>query len=154
MKNRASLTFLRILAGVALLINATAHATVAVHAQWVEPTPDRAATEAYMVLTSTDGAVLKEVRSTIATTVVLRKAGTGTKNLPQLDLPAGVPVALAPDAVHLVLRGLAHPLTVGERVPLLLTVELANGARQEIPVTAEVRLRSPLDDPRRVRGAP
>lgn len=101
-----------------------------------------------MLLTSTDGAVLKEVRSTLATSVVLRTAGSGTKTLPQLPLPAGVPVVLSPDAIHLVLRGLAHPLAIGERVPLLLTFVTANGMRQEIQVNAEVRMRAPVDDVR------
>ena len=138
-------------AAVLLLLSAAAHAGTTVSAPWVRATPERASTDAYMLLTSTDGAVLKEARSTIATSVVIRMTGSGTKILPQLALPAGVPVMLSPDAGHLVLRGLAHPLAVGERVPLLLTVESATGSRQEISVSAEVRLRSPPDDARRAQ---
>jgi copper(I)-binding protein len=138
---------------VALLLGSTAaHAVFTVNAPWVRPTPERSATEAYMRLTSTEGAVLKEVRSALATSVVIRAAGSGGsggRNLPQLVLPAGVPVLLAPDQVRLVLRGLAHPLATGERVPLVLTIEGADGSRQEIPVNAEVRVRSPIDDERR-----
>ena len=124
-----------------LLVGTVAQAVVSVSAPWVRPTTERAATEAYMVLTSAEGATLREARSTLATSVVIRVAGAGTRPLPKLALPAGVPVALSPDGVHLVLRGLAHPLKAGERVPLLLTIELANGARQEIAVSAEVRAR-------------
>jgi len=138
------------IAGFLLLASTAAQAVLTVHAPWVRPTPDRASTDAYMSLTSTEGAVLKEVRSTIATSVVIRVEGPGKRTLPQLALPAGVEVALSPDAVHLVLRGLAHPLGVGERVPLVLTIETANGSRQEISVNAEVRSHSPLDDERRV----
>ena len=136
------------LAGILLLCSTAAQAVLVVSAPWVRPTPERTATDAYMVLTSSDGAVLKEARSIVATTVVLRGA-TGVKNYPQLALPAGVPVALAPDAFHLVLRGLAHPLNPGDRVPLVLTIETATGTRQEIAVTADVRARPPADDERR-----
>jgi copper(I)-binding protein len=104
-----------------------------------------------MLLTSTEDAVLKEVRSALATTVVMRAAGGGARTFPQLSLPAGVPVLLAPDSVHLVLRGLAHPLRIGERVPLVLTIETADGSRQQISVNAEVRLSAPTEDPQRAR---
>ena len=137
--------------GVLMLLSTGAQAGLTVNAPWVRPTTERAATEAYMLLTSTDGAVLKEVRSPLATSVVIRTNGGGTRTLPQLALPARVPVVLSSDSVHLVLRGLAHPLAVGERVPLLLTVEMADGSRQEISISAEVRLHSPLDDVRRAQ---
>jgi copper(I)-binding protein len=138
----------RALAGVLLLCSTAAQAVLIISAPWVRPTPDRAATDAYMVLTSTEGAMLKEARSVVATTVVIRGA-TGVKTYPQLALPAGASVVLAPDTYHLVLRGLAHPLNAGDRVPLVLTIELANGTRQEISVNAEVRPRPPTDDERR-----
>lgn len=137
------------LAGVLLLCSAAAQAVLIVAAPWVRPTPERTATDAYMVLTSTEDAMLNDVRSVVATTVVIRGA-TGTRTYPQLALPAGIPVVLAPDTLHLVLRGLAHPLNPGDRVPLVLTIETATGARQEISVNAEVRARPPADDERRV----
>jgi copper(I)-binding protein len=136
------------LAGVLILCSTVAHAALIVGAPWVRPTPERTATDAYMVLTSTEDAILKDARSIVATTVVIRGA-TGVKSYPQLALPAGVPVALAPDALHLVLRGLAHPLNPGDRVPLVLTIETATGARQVISVNAEVRAHPPTDDERR-----
>ena len=49
----------------------------------------------------------------------------------------------------LVLRGLARPLHAGDRVPLVLTIETANGARQSVSVNAEVRERPPTEDERR-----
>jgi copper(I)-binding protein len=136
------------LAGLLALCSPAAQAVLVVGAPWVRPTPERTATDAYMVLTSAEDAVLKEARSVVATTVVIRGA-TGMRTYPQLALPAGVPVALAPDAFHLVLRGLAHPLNPGDRVPLVLTIETATGARQVISVNAEVRARPPADDERR-----
>ena len=134
-----------------MLFATTALAGVIVNAPWVRSTSERTATEAYLRLTSTEDATLKEARSAIATSVVIRAAGSNSRTLPQLALPAGVPVILAPDAARLVLRGLAHPLAVGERVPLVLTIEAANGSRYEISVSADVRVRPPSDDERRAR---
>ena len=135
---------------VALMLASTAaHAVFTVNAPWVRPTTERSATEAYMRLTSTEGAVLKEAKSPIATSVVIRAAGSAHRILPELALPAGTAILLAPDEVRLVLRGLAHPLAVGERVPLVLTIEGADGSHVQIPVNAEVRVRSPIDDERR-----
>jgi copper(I)-binding protein len=142
-------TYLRALAVAVMLGSTNAHAVFTVNAPWVRPTTERSATEAYMRLTSTEGAVLKEVRSPIATSVVIRAAGNTRRILPELALPAGTAVVLAPDEVRLVLRGLAHPLAVGERVPLVLTIEGADGSHVQIPVNAEVRVRSPIDDERR-----
>ncbi len=139
------------LAGILVIFATTARAVVTVHAPWVRPTPERTATEAYLRLTSSEDATLKEARSAIATSVVIRSAGSYSKALPQLALPAGVPVVLAPDSVHLVLRGLAHPLAAGERVTLVLTIEAADGSRHDISVNAEVRVRAPADDERRAR---
>jgi periplasmic copper chaperone A len=139
------------LAGILMLFATTALAGVIVNAPWVRSTPERTATEAYLRLTSTEDATLKEARSAIATSVIIRAAGSNSRTLPQLALPAGVPVILAPDAARLVLRGLAHPLAVGERVPLVLTIEAANGMRHEVSVSAEVRVRPPADDERRAR---
>jgi hypothetical protein len=50
-----------------------------------------------------------------------------------------------------VLRGLAHPLNPGDRVPLVLTIELESGALQEHTVNAEVRSRAPAADARPAR---
>ena len=132
-----------------MLFSTAALAVVTVNAPWVRPTPDRTSTEAYLRLTSTEDATLKEVRSTLATSVVIRAAGSKSRTLPQLALPAGVPVVLAPESVCLVLRGLAHPLAVGERIPLVLTIEAADGSRHAISVNADVRQRPPADDERR-----
>ena len=145
-------TFGRCALAALLLLAATgAHAVLLVDAAWVRPTQDRASTTAYMSITSSEGAVLKEARSTVATSVVIRSAATGARTYPQLALPAGVPVLLAPDAFHLVLRGLAHPLNSGDRVPIVLTIELASGALQEYTVNAEVRARTPAADARPAR---
>jgi len=139
------------LAAMVLLACTGAQAALLVDASWILPTPDRASTAAYMSITSTESAVLKGARSTVATSVVIRSGATGARIYPRLALPAGVPVVLAPDAFHLVLRGLAHPLNPGDRVPIVLTIELESGALQEHTVNAEVRTRAPAADARPAR---
>ena len=89
------------LAGLLLLACTGAQAVLLVDAPWVRPTPDRASTTAYMSITSTEGAVLKEARSMVATSLVIRAASTGARNYPQLALPAGVPVLLALSLIHI-----------------------------------------------------
>ena len=60
------------------------------------------------------------------------------RGLDSLSLAPGASVALSPGGKHIMLHGLAHPLQVGERVPLVLL--FAGGIR--FRVTALVR---PLD---------
>ena len=57
------------LAGVLVLCSTAAQAVLIVAAPWVRPTPERTATDAYMVLTSSEDAWLKDARSIVATSV-------------------------------------------------------------------------------------
>jgi copper(I)-binding protein len=132
-----------LLAGVAF----DAHALFIVNQPWVKP--GARSTEAYMVLTSTEGATLVGVSSPIAAQVSLRGPGTRRRARAALALPAGIAVALRPGAHRVVLTGLAHALKAGERVPLTLQIETAAGGREEIAVDAEVRTESPFDAERR-----
>ena len=124
-----------------------ANALFIVNQPWVKP--GTRSTEAYMVLTSTEGATLIGVRSSIAARVSLRGAGAHRPARAALALPAGAAVALRPGADRIVLTGLAHALKPGERVPLTLQIETAAGALEEITVAAEVRTESPFDAERR-----
>jgi copper(I)-binding protein len=124
-----------------------AHALFIVNQPWVKPGTRN--TEAYMVLTSTEGATLIGVRSSIAAQVSLRGPGLRGPARAALALPAGTAVALRPGADRIVLTGLAHALKLGERVPLTLKIETAAGALEEITVAAEVRTESPFDAERR-----
>jgi len=124
-----------------------AHALFIVNQPWVKP--GTRSTEAYMVLTSTEGATLIGVRSSIAARVSLRGAGAHRPARAALALPAGAAVALRPGADRIVLTGLTHALKPGERVPLTLQIETAAGALEEITVAAEVRTESPFDAERR-----
>jgi copper(I)-binding protein len=119
--------------------------TFVVNQPWVRPASAGQTTEAYMDLTSTAGATLVEAASTAAATVVIRTPGK-QGGPPAVVLPAGTLVALAPGKYRIALRHLARTLKVGDRVALTLTIQAADGSRQDIPVDAEVRLHSPIDD--------
>ena len=133
----------------AILVGAAfdADALFIVNQPWVKPGTRN--TEAYMVLTSTEGATLIGVRSSIAAQVSLRGPGLRGRARQGLLLPAGTAITLRPGADRIVLTRLARPLRPGERVPLILRIETASGSREEIAIDAEVRIESPLDAERR-----
>ena len=76
----------------------------------------------------------------------MRPPGTAGETVGEIRFPAGVTVLLAPGAYRFALAKLSRPLKLGDRVPLVLIVEAPDGSRQDIPVNAEVRRRSPTDD--------
>jgi copper(I)-binding protein len=111
-----------------------------VNQPWVKP--GTRTSEAFMVLSSAEGATLVGVRSSVAARAGLR----GTRgSLPVLALPAGQPVSLRPNAERITLDGLAHPLRLGQRVPLTLVVATSDGVSRQISVEAEVRNESPVE---------
>jgi copper(I)-binding protein len=150
-KASAPSTPLAWLAGVAALALLTtvvaaapnAPALFIVNQPWVKP--GMHATEAYMVLTSTEEAKLIGARSPIAARLGLRGPGIHGRTPPALALPAGSAVALRPGGNRIAVAGLAHALRLGQRFPLTLLVETATGVQQEVGVDAEVRVESPLD---------
>ncbi|SRR6266567_2639648 len=118
----------------------------AVNQPWVAPTGSKTTTEAYMDITSSVAATLVAAHSDAAARIALR-APAGTRNANgEVALPPNVMVRLAPGAHRLVLSGVSRRLKIGERVAITLTIRDATGTRQDIPVDAEVRLHSPLDD--------
>ena len=137
------------LAALALCPIACGAPVFAVNQPWVAPTGGKKTTEAYMDITSSEDAALIAVRSDAAARVSLR-APAGTKSAPrELRFPSHAIVKLAPGGYRLVLTGVAMTLKPGARVPLTLTIRHDSGTLQDIPVDAEVRLHSPLDDERR-----
>jgi VCBS repeat-containing protein len=117
-----------------------------VNQPWVRPAQAGQATEAYMDLTSTAGATLVGATSAAAATAVIRAPDQQRGGPPSVALPAGTLVALAPGKYRITLRHLARTLKVGDRVALTLTIQAADGSHEDIPVDAEVRLHSPIDD--------
>jgi copper(I)-binding protein len=123
------------------LAGAAAQGLVSVNQPWVKPGARTA--EAYMIVTSTEGGRLIAVRSSLAARVDVM--GDATRPVSGLPLPAGKSVVLRPGARHFRLSGLSRPLRLGDRVPLVLTIEIASRAQFEITVDAEVRNESPVD---------
>lgn len=134
---------------VALALPGTnADALFLVNQPWVKP--GIRTSEAYMILTSTEGATLIGVRSPVAARASLIGVGSRDEHVPPaLQLPAGTAIALRPGADRIALTGLSRRLKLGERVALTLTIETAGGAREDIAVDAEVRKESPIDAERR-----
>jgi copper(I)-binding protein len=144
MRRSASIVaFVGFLAGAAF----DAHALFIVNQPWVKPGTRN--TEGYMILTSTEGATLVGVRSSIAVRVSLRGPDGHGRVRASVALPAGAAVALRPGAERIVLTGLAHALKPGDRVPLTLQIETVAGVREEIAVDAEVRTEWPFGAERR-----
>ena len=121
----------------------------AVTEPWVRVSPDARSAEAYMQLRSSEGAKLVDVRSALTSRITLRASGAPPASAGAIELPPGVTVTLAPGGSRIGLAGLERPLKLGDRIPLVLTIEAADGHRQEIAVSAEVRRRSPTDDHKR-----
>jgi|WetSurMetagenome_2_1015567.scaffolds.fasta_scaffold274892_2 copper(I)-binding protein len=124
---------------------ANAYAVFTVTEAWVRPAGAKAATEAYMELSSSEGATIIAVRCAIAAEVSLVDPKGHPMKIALLALPAGETVTLMPGAVRVALTRLAHTLRLSERVPLVLVIRDLDGRTQEIAVDAEVRRRSPTD---------
>jgi copper(I)-binding protein len=125
---------------------APAYAVFIVNGPWLRPAAAGGTTELYMTLTSTEGATLVAVRCEVARDAAVVVGGTSAPPGAPLALPPGRDVQLKPGGTRVRMVGLKRALSLGDRVPLVLTIEAAGGAAQEIPVDAEVRRRSALDD--------
>ena len=137
---------------VLLLLAPSANALFIVNQPWARPARSGQSTEVYMNLTSTDGATLVSVHTDVAEEVVIRPPGKQARTVATLAMPAGTLVALSPGKSRLAMIKLKRSVKLGDRLLLTLTIEGTDGIRQEIPVNAEARLRSPLDDERRAHG--
>ena len=125
-----------------------ARAVVAINGPWVRVTAGAASAEAYMEIESSANAALVEVRSDAARKVALRPPGKRIATIAAVPLPAGTPVMLAPDGFRVGLLQLSRALKPGDRVPLILTIRDDDGTVREIPIHAEVRRHSAIDDHR------
>jgi copper(I)-binding protein len=126
---------------------AVAQALTIVNQPWVRPASAGRSTEAFMNLTSTEGAALVGARSDSAVATTLH--GPGGDPRAELALPAGAIVELAPGKYRLSLRRLNRNVKLGDIVPMTLTIRSVDGVLQDIAVGAVARLRSPVEDERR-----
>jgi copper(I)-binding protein len=121
---------------------------VTVSGPWVLPADARGQARAFVDVGSSVDATLEAVRSPLAPVQMMN----GSRPVSSLPLPAGKVVAMQRGGAHLLLGPLRAPLRLGSAVPLVFVVRNAQGQAQEIPVQAEVRLRSALEDERRAHG--
>ena len=119
---------------------------VAVSDPWVRATvPQQRSTGAFMTLTAKDGARLVAVASPAARVVELHEMTHGADNVMRmravegLDLPAGQPVELKSGGYHVMLIDLVAQVKEGDRVPLTLTIQGADGKRENVAVEAVAR---------------
>jgi copper(I)-binding protein len=131
---------------------ALAQALTIVNQPWIRPAPAGHSTEAFMNLTSTEGATLVAARSDSAAETALHRPGRDGRTFAELALPARAVVQLAPGNYRFSLRGLKKNVKLGDVVPMTLTIRSADGVSQVIAVGAVARLRSPVDDERRAHA--
>lgn len=112
---------------------------------WVRATaPRQKSTSAYMEITASRAGRLVEASSSVAGIVEIHemrmeKDMMRMRAVPSLDLPAGQPVALEPGGYHIMLMDLKVQIKDGDKVPITLVIELRNGSRQSVDLTASVR---------------
>jgi len=130
-----------------LLGAATAHAAedVQVSDAWVRATmPGQEVAGAYLNLRSEKAAKLVKTESPVADSAAIHSMSMKNgvmemRELPELALPAGKTVKLAPGGFHIMLIDLKKPLKAGETVPLKLTIRHRDNTLSVLDVQAEVR---------------
>lgn len=135
----------RLLLATLLFTAVAAHAQVKVDDPWVRATvAPQKATGAFMQLTADKPLKLVAVRTPLTDMAEIHemKMDDGVMKMRQVEalpLPAGQAVALKPGSYHIMLMGLKAPVKAGDRVPLTLTVEGADGKRTDVDVQAKAR---------------
>jgi copper(I)-binding protein len=133
------------LASLLTLCTLGAQAEVTVKDAWVRGTvKGQSASGAFLTMTSSEDAKVVAVASPAAKVAEIH----ATKNdrgmmvmehVESLVLPKGKPVDFKPGGHHVMLMGLARPLSAGESVPITFTIEDARGKRTTLEVKAPVR---------------
>ncbi len=127
------------------MLGALAAGQVAVDGAWSRATaPGQKVAGVFLDIVSARDARLVAVTSPVAQTGELHwmtmEGGTmRMRAVDVIELPAGKAVSLKPGGYHVMLFGLKRPLIPGESVPLTLTVETADGARQMLDIGVAVR---------------
>lgn len=108
-----------------------ADATVKVESPWVFAVPPGAKdTAAFLTFVNTASVPVRvtggktEAAKRLAPMITTKDEGRlGMKDVKYLEVPAGGRLTLAPGGDHLMLYGLKAPLTVGQKIPLVLNLE-------------------------------
>lgn len=112
---------------------------------WVRATvAGQQATGAFMTVTASSDSKLLSVQTPVAKIVQIHESTmkNDVMSMQPVDfvaLPAGKAVTLDPHSYHVMLIDLAGQVKEGDKVPLTLTVENANGEKESIKVEAEAR---------------
>jgi copper(I)-binding protein len=112
---------------------------------WIRATvPAQKATGAFMQLRASRAARLVGASSPAAGRVEIHQMEMQGHTMRMhavdgVDLPAGQAVNLAPGGYHIMLLGLRRQLKEGEQVPLTLTVQGADGKRDNVTLTVPVK---------------
>ena len=127
------------------LASAAAQAQVIVDKPWVRTTVAQQTTSvAYMTITAAKGGKLVSASTPVAASADLHEMKMDgdlmkMRAVDALPLPAGQPVELKPNGLHLMLTGLKAPVKAGDVVPIRLVVEDAKGKRETVDVKAVAR---------------
>ena len=127
------------------LFASNATATLVVNLPWLRVSADATRAEIFMRIRSSDATTLTSVTTFAANSAII-VAPTGKKSPEGITLPAGVDTELTDKGYRILLTGVARTFKQGERVPVTLVFTAADGTRQEVLITAEVRKRSALED--------
>lgn len=112
---------------------------------WVRASvPHQQSTGAFMTITASGDSKLVSVASPVAKTVQVHEMTMngdvmGMREVKAVPLPAGKPVTLDPNGLHVMLMGLNDQVKEGQQVPLTLTVQAADGTTESVAVQAQVR---------------
>lgn len=121
-----------------------ARAQVTATDPWVRATvPGQEVAVAYVQLAAPKGARLVAARTPAAKLVEVHEMVMDgdmmrMRRVPELVVPAGKPLSLAPGGLHFMLIGIRKPMKVGAVVPLELEFE-SDGRRQAVKLQAPVR---------------
>lgn len=122
-----------------------AQAQVTIDEAWVRATvPNQPATGAFMQLTSAKDARLVAVESPVAKAgevheMVMQNDVMKMRQIEGLALPAGQRVELSPGGYHVMLMGLHQQVNAGDKIPLTLVFEGADGKRESVSIEAPAR---------------
>lgn len=118
---------------------------------WVRATvAGQQATGAFMTVTASSDSKLLSVQTPVAKIVQIHESTMKNDVMSMhpvefVALPAGKAVTLDPHSYHVMLIDLVGQVKEGDKVPLTLTVENANGEKESIKVEAEARALNTMD---------
>jgi hypothetical protein len=130
----------------ALLLSASVYAgDIQVEGAWSRATaPGQDAASVDLSITSKQSAKLLGVSSTASRTVEMHSMTHENgmmkmHEVKEIKLPAGRRINLGESGYHLMLVGLKAPLKAGEKIPLTLTIKVANNRTVKVEAKAEVK---------------